>query len=90
MLRQQIVTINTIPQNTINQRNKNLINQGHVDNKKHEDYVRILTLNPRGLRLDDEEKVELMIQSVQRYQIDGLLLISPDRKWKLSKIESIK
>ena len=32
----------------------------------------------------------MMIKSVKRYEIDGALLSSSDRKWTLSKIESIK
>ena len=80
MLRQQVGMINTIPQNAIKQRNKKLINQGHVDNKKNDECVRVLTLNQRWFGPEDEEKVETMIKSVKRYEIDGVSLISPDRK----------
>ena len=81
---------NVIPQNEINERNKNLMHQGRIDNKKHKDGLRSLLLNPRGFGPDDEEKVEMMTKAVKRYEIDEVFLSSSDRKWNLSKVDKIK
>ena len=85
-LRQQLGTTNAIPKNEINERNKNLIHQGQLDDKKRKDCIRLLQLNTKGFGPDDEEKVEMMIKAVKRYGINGILLSSPDRKWTSSKI----
>ena len=90
MLRQQVGTTNTIPQNEINKRTKNLMHQGCIDNKKHEDYLRTLSLNQRGFGLDDKEKVEMTMNSVKRHEVDVVSLSLPDRKWMLSKVDRIK
>ena len=42
-------------------------NQGFIDSIKHEDCVRILIMNPRGLGPNHNEKVEIMIQSMIEY-----------------------
>jgi len=67
----------------INKRNNHMKNQGYVDVKNHTDCIRILSLNLRGFGPDNVKKVETMLQSIQQYEIEGILLSSPDRKWRI-------
>ena len=65
-------------------------NQSFIDSIKHEDCVQILIMNPRGFGPNHNEKVEMMIQSMIEYQIDGILLSAPDQKWLSNKIDRLK
>ena len=38
-------------------------------------------MNPHEFRSDDKEKIEQIRQSIQKYQIDTILLSSLDYKW---------
>jgi len=90
ILRQEIGVINTIPHSSVNINNPDIVHQGYIDTNKHQDCVRLLSLNPRGFGPDDDEKVAMMIQSVKKYKIDVILLSLPDRKWSMNKIEAMK
>ena len=57
-----------------------MINQGCVDSQKHSDCIWFLSLNPRGFGPDNIEKVEMILEATKRYEIDRILLSSPDRK----------
>ena len=66
------------------------MHQEYIDNTKHQDCVRLLSVNLRGFSLDDEEKVKMMIKAAIKYSIDRILFSSLDRKWTLNKIERLK
>ena len=74
----------------INKRNLTMKNQGYIDSEKHLDCIQFLLLNPRGFRLDNIEKIEMMLEATKRYEIDGVLLSSPDRRWSSNKIKQVK
>ena len=65
---------------TINKRNIELKNQGFIDSKKHEDCVRILAINPRGLRPNNQEKTNMLKQAIVAYEIDAVLFSGTDRR----------
>ena len=44
----------------INKRNETLKNQGYINEKKQEDCVRILALNPRGCGPNNKEKINIL------------------------------
>jgi len=90
ILQEQVRSINTLPQIRINDINYDMKNQGFIDSIKHEDCVRILIMNPRGFGPNNNEKVEMMIQSIIEYQIDGILLSALDQKWSSNKIDRLK
>jgi len=72
----------TIRYNTeINKRNKDIINQGYIDTKKHEDCVRMLALNSRGFGPDNKEKVNMLKKAMVNYEIDVVLFSGTDRSW---------
>ena len=79
-LRQQIGTIENLWQEGINRRNQSINNQGYIDSKKHQDCIRLLSLNLRGFGPDNKEKMERMIFVAQQYEIDGIILSSPDHR----------
>ena len=89
-LRNYIQIVTNEYNNGINKRNNKMMNQGYVDSTKHEDCVRFLLVNPRGFGPDTVDKMETMIASTKKYEIDGLLLSAPDRKWNVHKIDYIK
>ena len=47
-------------------------------------------MNPRGFGPDNEEKVEMMKKSIREFNIDRVLLSSPDQKWSTAKIDRLK
>ena len=65
-------------------------NQGYVDSKKHQDCIRLLSLNPHGFGLDNEEKIEMMVLAAQKYDIDRIMLSSLDRRQTSSRIDKVK
>jgi len=89
-LQNQINTIENEYSYGINKRNHSLINQGYVDSTKHQDCIRFLFLNPRGFGPDKEEKVEMMLEAIKRYDLDGVMLSSTDRKWSSTSIKQMK
>ena len=65
-------------------------NQGYVDSKKYKDCIRFLSLNPQGFGPDNDKKMEMIVAAVQKLEIDGIMLSSPDRKWSTSMIDRVK
>ena len=81
----------TMKYNTkINKTNIALKNQGYIDSKKHEDCVRILTINPRGIGPDNHEKINMLKQAMVDYEIDMVLFSGTDRRWNERRIETMK
>jgi hypothetical protein len=74
----------------INRNIPSIKNQGFIDSFKRGGCVRILGLNPRGFGVDSNEKIEMMKEAMSKYEIDVLLLSSPDRRWRASTRESLK
>ena len=62
-----------------NDNKKGISNLGYVDLVKHDQNIRLLTLNPRGFRPDNQEKILMLKWSERRVQFDGVFLSSPDR-----------
>ena len=48
--------------------------RGYIDNDKIITNTRILLLNPYGYRLSNDEKINILIQSYQKYLIDMYIL----------------
>ena len=61
ILRQEIGVINTIPHSSVNINNPDIVHQGYIDTNKHQDCIRLLSLNLRGFGPDNNEKVAMMI-----------------------------
>ena len=66
------------------------MNTGYIDNVKASSNKRILSLNPNGINQNNEEKINMLIQSCQNKQINVLLLSKMNVKWTASNIEKIK
>ena len=75
---------------TINKRIEGIKNQGFVDSKKYEDYVRMILLNPRGFGPNNNEKVNMLKQAMIDYEIDAVLFSGTDRRWNESRVQTTK
>jgi len=67
------------------------INEGYIDQLKSIGNVRILSLNPNGLKPYDQRKTIMMNQAINRLLIDIVLLQETNTKWtsrNISKLES--
>jgi len=64
----------------VNIPNKALRNQGFINTVKNKEHLRIFTINPNGFGPDSKEKLEMMKAAIQTYQIDVILMSSPDRQ----------
>ena len=94
---EEIIRTPTLPTNT-NLRdyfNKNTsstnINEGYIDQLKSIGNMRILSLNPNGLKPYDQRKTIMMNQAINRLLIDIILLQETNTKWtsrNISKLES--
>ena len=65
-------------------------NPRYVDLQKHNNIIRIFSVNPRGFGDDTQEKIVMLKQSKERLQFDGVFFSSPDRKWNSHRIESLR
>ena len=70
----------------LNERNRDIINQGFIDSIKDERSVRFLSLNPRGFSPNNREKINMMKQAMVDYGLDMLLLNETNRRWTSTQI----
>jgi len=47
---------------------------GYIDKIKTSRTIRILSMNPKGCNPNNEEKIEMLIESIKRLQLDVVLL----------------
>ena len=73
-----------------NNANTSIRNPGYVDSCKNPKVVRMCYLNPNGFGPDTYEKIQMLIQSKNRMQIDGMFFSSPDRLWNSRRTEQLK
>ena len=48
--------------------------KGYVDNIKINENIRVLSINPRGINLWNNYRMEMLLESCKKYQINVLLL----------------
>ena len=66
---------NPILQDYFPQQNENVIKySGYIDEIKTSEIIRILLMNPKGCNPNNEEKIEILIESIKRLQLDVVLL----------------
>ena len=70
--------------------NTSMKDPGHVDSCKNPKAIRMCYLNPNGFGPDTHEKTQMLIQSKNRLQIDGMFFSSPDRLWNSRRIEQLR
>ena len=68
----------------------NVNNKGYIDSIKIEGNIRILALNLNGYRPTDKVKMHQLKQSIQKYNIDVLMLIKVNTKWDITNISRIE
>ena len=66
------------------------MNIEYINNVKASSNIRILSLNPNSINPNNEEKINMLIQSCQNKKIDVLLLSKMNVKWTASNIEKMK
>ena len=72
-------------------RNDTTINdKGHIDETKLSTNLRFVTLNVKGLDPNNNLKIERFIKSIEKYQIDMMLLNEVNMKWTPSNIDKIE
>jgi len=59
----------------MNQHNLYINHRGYINNNKMTTNIRILLLNSHGCRPFNNEKINMLIQSCQKYQIDMCITI---------------
>ena len=65
-------------------------NEGYIDRNKLPTNMRFLTLNIKGLDPKKIVKMERFINSIQKYQIDTMLLNEVNVKWAPANIDRIE
>ena len=63
---------------------------GYVDQTKASENIRILSLNPRGVNPWNNYRMEMLIESCKKYQIDILLLCETQVKWTAQNIDKME
>ena len=69
---------------------KILYNEGYIDPIKQTNNMRILMINPNGLRNNAEFKIKQLINAIQEYNIDMIMLSETNCKWNTSNLANIK
>ena len=64
--------------------------KGYVDQNKLLENIRILSLNPRGINPWNNYRMEMLIESCKKYQIDVLLLCETQVKWTANNIDKME
>ena len=65
-------------------------NKGYIDETKLSTNLRFVTLNAKGLDPNNNLKIERFIKSIEKYQIDMMLLNEVNMKWTPSNIDKIE
>jgi len=72
-------------------RNNTIINkEGYIDQNKLITNIRFITLNARGLDPSNNIKIERFIKSIQKYQIDIMLINEVNMKWTPANIDRME
>ena len=70
--------------------NNEIKNEEYVDSNKLSNNIRLLTMNSKGLNLWNYEWMEMFIESIEKYQIDVMLLNETNVKWTLSNKDKME
>ena len=70
--------------------NLQIMHKGYIDISKLAENMRILVLNPKGLNLWNDYKMDLFINSCKKKQIDVILLSETQIKWTPRNIDRMK
>ena len=94
-LNNQILEIRNIRQiisieNYMNQNNNIIKNSGYLDIIKATFNTRILSLNPREYRSNNQLKVQILINRCEKYNIDIILLNETNTKWIVLNRDTMK
>ena len=72
-------------------RNNTIINkEGYIDQNKLTTNMRFITLNARGLDPSNNIKIERFTKSIQKYQIDMMLINKVNMKWTPTNVDRIE
>ena len=71
-------------------RNDEIKYQGYIDNVKSLNNIRFLTLNMKGLDLWNNERIEMFKMSVEKNDIDIMLLNEVNIKWNPLNVDKIE
>ena len=64
--------------------------KGYVDNIKINENIRVLSINPRGINPWNNYRMEMLLESCKKYQIDILLLCETQVKWTASNLDKLE
>ena len=73
-----------------NQSLDDIKNRGCVDKNKYKENTRILSININGLNLKNDEKLDQIIESCQKLQVDTIFITEPNIKWTTSNRDKIQ
>ena len=65
-------------------------NKGHVDTTKTNENMRIITLNVKGCRMRNNNRIKEMRESIGKHQIDVALLNEANAKWTTRNVDKIE
>ena len=65
-------------------------NKGYVDSNKRNENMRILTLNIKGCRMKNKNRINELRESIEKNQIDVALLSEPNTKWNTRNIDRLE
>lgn len=72
-------------------RNNTIINkEGYIDQNKLTTNMRFITLNARGLDPSNNIKIERFTKSIQKYQIDMMLINEVNMKWTPTNVDRME
>jgi len=71
-------------------RDNEIKNQGYIDSSKLSSCMRLLSMNARGLDPSNNVKMEHFIESVDKYQIDMMLINEVNMKWTPSNLDKME
>ena len=60
---------------------KQIENKGYIDQIKYWENIRILSINVNYLSLQNDKKLDHIIDSCEKLQIDVIFIIEPNVKW---------
>ena len=65
-------------------------NQRYVDNMKRIENMRIMTLNIKGCRMKNQNRIKEMRESIEKHQIDVVLFSEPNTKWNTRNLDKLE
>jgi len=69
---------------------KEIQNEGYIDEIKRIENMRIITLNIKGCRMKNQDRITEIRESMQKYQIDVALFSEPNTKWNTRNTDRIE